>query len=130
MMHEQILKFAKDNNAEIFTLLEELCNIPAPSHFEHARAQYCKNYLESIGAQGVYIDEVQNVIFPLSCENSGEITVFAAHTDTVFPDTEPMPYFDDGEKVHSPAVADDTASVVVLLLMAKYFIKQNIKPPK
>ncbi len=127
-MYENITQFIEKSRAEMFRLLKDLSGIPAPSHFEHKRAQYCKNYLENIGATGVYIDEAQNVIFPLNCDNSRKITVFAAHTDTVFPDTEPMPYFDDGEKVHSPGVADDTASVVVLLLMAKYFIENKIMP--
>lgn len=129
-MKENISQFAENSRQEIFSLLEDLCNIPAPSHFEQKRAQYCKTYLESIGADGVYIDEAYNVVFPLNCEDSHEITVFAAHTDTVFPDTEPMPYFDDGEKIHSPGVADDTASVVVLMLMAKYFIENRITPEK
>ena len=123
-----INQFIQKNRHEAFHILEELCKIPAPSHFEHERAQYCKKYLESIGAQGVYIDDAQNVLFPINCENSQNITIFAAHTDTVFPDREPMPYFDDGEKIHSPAVADDTASVVVLLLMAKYFIENKSVP--
>lgn len=39
-----------------------------------------------------------------------------------------MPYHDDGEKVFCPGVSDDTASVVTLLLTAKYFIEKNIVP--
>jgi len=129
-MNDRIIQFAKKNTQDIFKMLKELCDIPAPSHFEQKRAEYCKKWLESIGADGVYIDDALNVIFPLNCEESNEITVFAAHTDTVFPDTEPMPYFDDGEKIHSPGVSDDTASVVVLLLTAKYFVENNIIPEK
>ena len=129
-MNQEIKQFSENSREEIFKILEELCNIPAPSHFEQDRAEYCKKYLEGIGAEGVYIDDALNVIFPLNCEGSNEITVFAAHTDTVFPDREPMPYYDDGEKVHSPGVADDTASVVVLLLMAKYFVENKIAPKK
>lgn len=130
MQCETIHQFVVNNRQNVFHLLKELCNIPAPSHFEHKRAEFCKNYLESIGATGVYIDDALNVIFPLNCSDGDEIAVFAAHMDTVFPDTEPMPYFDDGAKIHSPGVADDTASVVVLLLMAKYFIENKIMPPK
>lgn len=130
MTYENIEQFVLKNKTKAFEMIKELCNIPAPSHFEHRRAEYCKRWLENEGAEDVYIDEALNVIFPLNCKNSNEITVFAAHTDTVFPDTEPMPYFDDGEKIHSPGVADDTASVVVLLMMAKYFIEYNIIPPK
>ncbi len=125
-----IKEYISENTSLMFDTLKELCEIPAPSHFEHNRAQYCKKWLEDAGADGVYIDEALNVIFPLNCDGSNEITVFAAHTDTVFPDIEPMPYFDDGEKIHSPGVADDTASVVVLLAMAKFFIEKNIMPEK
>ncbi|MBR5542706.1 MAG: M20/M25/M40 family metallo-hydrolase [Oscillospiraceae bacterium] len=110
--------------------LKDLCAIPAPSHFEHERAEYCKKWLVRAGADGVYIDDALNVVFPLGCDGSDEITVFAAHTDTVFPDREPMPYTDDGEKIYSPGVGDNTASVVSLLYMAKYFIENNIVPPK
>lgn len=125
-----IKRFVAENTAGMLETLKELCAIPAPSHQEHKRAAYCKEWLERTGATGVYIDEALNVVFPLNCEDNNEITVFAAHTDTVFPDTEPMPYLDDGKKIHCPGVGDDTASVSVLLTMAKYFIEQKIMPPK
>ena len=129
-MHTIIKNYITYNKEHIFKTLKELCGIPAPSHFEQKRAEYCKNWLENIGAKGVYVDEALNVIFPLNCDHSREITVFVAHTDTVFPDMEPMPYFDDGKKIHSPGVADDTTSVVVLLMMAKFFIEHNLAPQK
>jgi acetylornithine deacetylase/succinyl-diaminopimelate desuccinylase-like protein len=121
--------FVETNKAQMYLTLKELCAIPAPSHFEHQRAEYCKKWLEDIGAKGVYIDEALNVIFPINCEDSNKITVFAAHTDTVFPDMEPMPYIDDGVRIHSPGVGDDTASVVVLMNVAKYYVENNIRPP-
>lgn len=125
-MNEIIKEYILKNSELMYKTLKELCLIPAPSHFEHERAEYCKQWLERYGAQGVYIDEALNVIFPINCDGSNKITVFAAHTDTVFPDREPMPYFDDGEKVFCPAVSDDTASVVVLLLTAKFYIENGI----
>ena len=109
--------YIKNNYDEMKKILRDLCLIPAPSHHEEKRAEYCKKWFESIGAEGVYIDSAKNVVFPLNCDGSNEITVFVAHTDTVFPDREPMPYYDDGEKIHCPGVADDTTSVVVLLMM-------------
>ena len=39
-----------------------MAQIPAPSNHEELRAQWCKQYLESLGATGVYIDEALNVI--------------------------------------------------------------------
>ncbi len=127
-MNGKIEKFIRENEAEMLNLLKELCHIPAPSHHEEKRAEYLKAYYENMGAKGVYIDEALNVIYPVNCEKSHEITVFAAHTDTVFPDTSPMPYTDDGEKIHCPGCADDTASVAVLTMMAKFYTENNIKP--
>lgn len=129
-MENGLKNYIAENEELMFETLKELCGIPAPSHFEQKRAEYCKNWLEKIGAKGVYIDEALNAVFPLNCEGSNEITVFEAHTDTVFPDMEPMPYVDDGEKVHCPGVGDDTASVVVLMLMAKYFVEKELVPEK
>lgn len=121
--------FIERNKEQMYTTLKELCAIPAPSHFEHERAAYCKKWLESVGAKGVYIDDALNVIFPINCDGSDKITVFTAHTDTVFPDREPMPYVDDGIRISCPGVGDDTASVTVLLYAAKYFIENNISAP-
>ena len=121
--------FAKAHEETILNIIRDLCRIPAPSHDEGRRAEYCKAYFESFGAEGVYIDGVKNVIFPLNCEGSDEITVIAAHTDTVFPDTVSYPEFhEDDERIYCPGVGDDTASVAALILTAKYFVENNISP--
>ena len=120
--------FIDESKEELFALIADLCRIPAPSHHEEARAAFCREYLTHAGAKGVYVDGENNVIFPCNAEGSDCLTVFAAHTDTVFPDTEPMPYSDDGEFLRSPGVGDDTTSLAVLLLTAKYYIQNDIKP--
>lgn len=125
---ENFKSFVNENKEELYTILKEMCLIPAPSGFEDKRAEYCKNKLISFGAEGVYIDEAKNVIFPINAEGSDKLTVIVAHTDTVFPDLEPMPYTDDGEIIKCPGVGDDTASVAVLLLVAKFLIENNVKP--
>lgn len=122
--------FIQSNEELLQKTIKELCFIPAPSHNEEKRAQYCREWLERYGAEGVYIDEALNVVFPINCVGSKEITVVAAHTDTVFPDVEPMPYEDDGEKIYCPGVGDNTSSLTELLLTAKYFIEKGIKPKK
>ena len=100
-MENIINNYISENREGVFALLKELCAIPAPSHKEENRAKYIKTRFENMGAKGGYIDEALNVIFPLNCENSNKITVFAAHTDTVFPDLSPMPYHDDGTRIFS-----------------------------
>ena len=128
MDYTVIKKYVKENEQLLLQTLKELCHIPAPSGKEEKRAAYCKQWLDNVGAKGVYIDSALNVVFPLNCEGSNDITVFVAHTDTVFPDLEPMPYVDDGEKIHCPGVGDDTASLAVLLLLAKYYVENDLKP--
>lgn len=127
-MMKDISTYIAESREELLSLLEALCKIPAPSHHEQARAAFVKNWLEAQGATGVSIDEALNVIYPIGCEGSDEITVFVAHTDTVFPDTEPMPYVDDGELIRCPGVGDDTASLAVMLLLAKYYLQSGYTP--
>jgi acetylornithine deacetylase/succinyl-diaminopimelate desuccinylase-like protein len=123
-----IKEFISENYEGVINLLEQLCKIPAPSHHEEKRAEYCKNWLEGLGAKGVYIDESLNTVYPLNCEGSNKITVFVAHTDTVFPDLEPMPLTEDETYMYCPGVGDDTACVSVLLHLAKFCVEQNLQP--
>ena len=120
-------EFIKANTESLYTTLRELCLIPAPSGKEEKRAEYCKKWFTDIGATGVYIDEALNVVCPMNAEGKDTLTVYVAHTDTVFPDLEPMPYIDDGEKIHSPGVGDDTASLVVMMHAVKYLIENGIE---
>ena len=116
-----IKNYIQNNTDTLYKVLYDLCRIPAPSHFENDRAQYCLNWFRENGIDCAYIDSAQNVIVPFREENRNDLTVICAHTDTVFPDKEPMPYLDDGEKIYCPGVGDDTASVAVLMLTIKYF---------
>ena len=130
-MTDTIKNFVKKNKEPALNTLRELCHIPAPSFGERRRAEYCKKWLEDVGAKDVYIDEVNNCILPMNCEGSNEITVIAAHLDTVFPDTESYPeYHEDEEKICCPGVGDDTASVVVMLYGIKYMLENGIAPQK
>ena len=124
-MNEKIKQYVKENEQELYDLLKALCLIPAPSGKEDERAEFCYKWLKGIGAESAYIDEAKNVVFPFKCENSNEISVFVAHTDTVFPDLLPMPYVEDNGIIRSPSVCDDTASLVVLLLCAKFAIEND-----
>lgn len=128
MQKSQIEEFVKENKTEQLTMLRKLCEIPAPSHYEDERAEYCKEWLQKNGAHGVYIDDAKNTVFPYCCEGSNHITVICAHTDTVFPDRVKMPFEDDGEILRCPGIGDDTASVVALLLTAKFFQNAEIEP--
>ena len=88
---EKLRKFFEQNHQELVDLMVTICQIPAPSNQEEKRAAFCKQWLEKIGAKNVTIDKALNVIYPMNCEGSNEIVAVMAHSDTVFPDLEPMP---------------------------------------
>lgn len=126
---DDILEYLKNSEEETIELIETLCGIPAPSHNEGKRAVFIQNWLSECGAKGVHIDEALNVVYPVECEGKDNIVVFMAHTDTVFPDMEPMPFVNDGEYLHSPGVGDDTTHVAILMMVARYVAQNQLKPP-
>ena len=114
---------------ETLKLIKELCKIPAPSLQEGERAEFCKNWLCGCGAEGVYIDSVKNVLYPVNCDGKEDIVLFSAHMDTVFPDTEPMPFSEDDKYIYSPGIGDNTANLAVLLSVAKFVAQNKLKAP-
>ena len=125
---EELLRYYDEHEQEALDLLIELAQIPAPSHHEEKRAEFCKDWLEKQGAKGVYIDEALNVVYPLGDTGSNRLMVFAAHSDVVFPDTEPLPLKVEDGRIYCPGVGDDTARVVTMLMTAKYIAQNDLQP--
>lgn len=113
-------EYIQENQEMAVELLRELCRIPAPSHHEERRAEFIKNWLCAQGAEGVFIDEAKNVIYPYEWEEGRPVALFMAHTDTVFPDMEPMEVLEKDGKMFAPGVGDDTANLVILMMVARY----------
>ena len=127
-LNDELYRYIKEHEQEALELLLELAVIPAPSHHEERRAAFCKAWLERQGAQGVYIDEALNVVLPIGCTADNALAVFMAHSDVVFPDTEPLPLTVEAGRIRCPGVCDDTANVVSMLMAAKYIIEQKLTP--
>ena len=124
---QNIKSYVDTHMAELCALLKELCLIPAPSHHEEKRAEFCKKWFDENCGAGAYIDAALNVIFPYGVsDEKRSLSVLAAHTDTVFPDTEPMPYEERDGKIFCPGVGDDTASLAIMMLCAKYVCENKI----
>lgn len=128
-LNKDVLKYLQDSEQETLDLLETLCQIPAPSGNEHKRAEFIKNWLTENGAKQVIVDDALNVLCPIGCENKNDIVIFMAHTDVVFPDTIPLPFRKDEECFYCPGVGDDTCGVVMLLMVIKYILKNNLVAP-
>ena len=118
----------EDHREEHMQLLLTLAQIPAPSNFEERRAEFCKNWLQTNGISSVYTDDALNVICPIAATDCNPLLVFAAHSDVVFPDTDPLPLHMEDGKIFCPGVGDDTASVAALLMAAKYIAEKNLVP--
>ena len=127
-LNAEILQYIEEHRQEAFDLLVELAQIPAPSNHEEKRAAFIKEWLEKQGAEGVYIDEALNVIWPVGYTESDAVAVYMAHTDVVFPDMEPLPLKIEDGWICCPGVGDDTANVVALLMVCKYIAEQKIVP--
>lgn len=112
---------------EAYELICELAQIPSPSNHEEKRAEFCKKWLLDNGAENVYIDEALNVIYPVG-DVDGELVVIMAHSDVVFPDTDPLPLRVENGRIYCPGVGDDTSHVVGMLMAIKEMIKNGKKP--
>lgn len=113
---------------EHMELLLTLAQIPAPSNHEEKRAEFILNWLRGNGGEATYMDEALNVILPFGVTEDNPLAVFAAHSDVVFPDTEPLPLRVDAGKIFCPGIGDDTASVAALLMGAKYLLETGLQP--
>ncbi|MBR6558275.1 MAG: M20/M25/M40 family metallo-hydrolase [Clostridia bacterium] len=119
-------EYLDNSKKELTDLLFTLCAIPAPSGMEEKRAEFCRDWFKKNGGESAYIDDALNVVLPLGCDNDKPIICFMAHTDTVFPDLEPFEVKQDGDTVSCPGVGDDTACLVSLMIVARYFIKNYV----
>lgn len=124
--------YADECHEEELELLRTLAQIPAPSGHEERRAEFIRDWLLAQGAPvgAVRIDEAKNVILSLPAgagSGGGDdgLAVFAAHTDVVFPDTDPLPLAESPTRLLAPGVGDDTANLVGLLLAARWFLRHR-----
>ena len=106
----------------------ELCVIPAPSHYEDRRAAYCLEKLKEFGFEGAFIDKAKNVICEIKTDQTDRTVIFAAHTDVVFPDMEPLPFREDEKDIYCPGCGDDTVCVAQLMSVMKK-VKDTGKAP-
>lgn len=124
---EHMEEYVQEHFKETIELLRTLGKIPAPSHMEDQRAEFCKNWLIRQGAENVTIDEAKNVICRVP-GGSGKVVVIMAHTDVVFPDLDELPMKEEDGKLFAPGIGDDTANLVNLLMSVKYVLEKQLEP--
>ena len=124
---EEMEQYLRDSEEELKELIRQLCAIPAPSHHEENRAVFCQRWFRTNGSDEVFIDEANNVICPIGVTAENDVSVFMAHTDTVFPDTSPMPLHETQTELWCPGVCDDTANLAVLMICTRYVLQKKPK---
>ena len=123
---EEMLRYTEASQQELEELILTLCRIPAPSHQEDARAAFCLDWFQKAGGKDVCIDDAKNVVCRWNAGTDKPLLIFMAHTDTVFPDLEPMEPVVESDKIYCPGVGDDTANLAVLMLSARYLLQHDI----
>lgn len=127
MLEKKVKDYIEAHAEETYELLVTLAKIPSPSNHEERRAEFCREWLKAQGAEGVFIDEALNVVYPFEMSDEKPVIVFMAHTDVVFPDKDELPMKVEDGKLYCPGVGDDTANLAAMLLAAKYVTENNIK---
>ena len=112
-LSKKMADYVCSTDQEAIELLTTLAKIPAPSNHEEKRAEFCRDWL--------------NVVCRLGpC--SGEVDVFMAHSDVVFPDLDELPLHIEDGRICCPGIGDNTTSIVALLMAVRYAIREQLRP--
>ncbi|MBR2281313.1 MAG: M20/M25/M40 family metallo-hydrolase [Spirochaetales bacterium] len=123
----QMERYLQESHNDAKGIVKALCGIPAPSHHEEKRARWCEEWFKAAGGQKVYVDEALNAVCEHNVTDDNDVVVFMAHIDTVFPDTEPMPFVEKDGLFFSPGVTDDTGNLASLLIAERYILENRIQ---
>lgn len=108
------------------TLLEQICQTPAPTFAEAARARLVAQLLGARGLQPER-DAVGNVRAELP-GGQGPRVLVAAHLDTVFPIETDVRLRREGERLLAPGIGDNSASLAVMLHYAGAYPRASERP--
>ena len=101
------LQSIDDRSSAIVDEWIHLVEIPAPSGKEQARAEYIRAEMQKLGLADIRVDDMLNVSGVRKGTGGGPTVVFAAHTDSVFPEGTPIHVRREGDTLTAPGVGDD-----------------------
>jgi len=121
------LQSVDDRSSAIVDEWIHLVEIPAPSGKEQRRAQYIKAEMEKLGLTDIRVDDMFNVSGVRKGSGGGPTVVFAAHTDTVFPEATPIHVKREGDILTAPGVGDDTSNLMATLEMFRALNRGGVR---
>ncbi len=104
-----------------------LVEIPAPSRKERARAEYIRAEMEKLGLADIRVDDMFNVSGVRKGTGGGPTVVFAAHTDTVFPEGTPVHVRREDDTLTAPGIGDDAANLMATLEMFRALNRGDVR---
>lgn len=116
-----------DRSAAIIDEWIRLVEIPAQSGKEQARAAYMKAEMEKLDLSEIRMDDRLNVSGVRKGTGGGPTVVFAAHTDTVFPEGTNVKVRREGDTLTAPGVGDDTSNLMATLEMFRALNRGGIR---
>jgi tripeptide aminopeptidase len=115
------LQSVDDRSSAIVDEWIRLVEIPAPSTKEQARAEYIRAEMQKLGLADIRMDDKLNVSGVRKGTGGGPTVVFAAHTDTVFPEGTPIhvrrEVRPEGDTLIAPGIGDDASNLMATLEM-------------
>ena len=105
-----------------------ICEIPAPTFGEEARADYYMRQLAALGLDDVEMDSTGNVFGFLRGSKGHPKLLVAAHLDTVFPEGTDVKVRYENDKCCAPGIGDNSRGLAALLSVIRAFRHTRVKP--
>lgn len=121
------LQSVDDRASAIVDEWVHIVEIPAPSRKEQARAAYIRAEMEKLGLAEIRQDDIFNVSGIRKGTGGGPTIVFAAHTDSVFPEGTPIKVRREGDTLTAPGVGDDASNLMAVLEMFRALDRGGVR---
>ncbi len=115
--------------AEPSTIADQvrLCEVPAPTFGERARAEVARALFDGAGLKNVRRDRDGNVIGEWPGRSARPHLVLAAHLDTVFPEGTPVSVKREGSLFRGPGIGDNCRGLAVLVAVARSLSRARLE---
>jgi acetylornithine deacetylase/succinyl-diaminopimelate desuccinylase-like protein len=104
-----------------------LCEVPAPTFGERARAEVVRELFDAAGLKNVRRDREGNVVGEWPGRSTRPHLVLAAHLDTVFPEGTPVTVRRAGSLFRGPGIGDNCRGLAVLVAVARALSGAGLK---
>lgn len=132
-MNEVLRKLVNDyidhNMADYIQLLYDVTSLPSPTGEEGKKAQWILEQLKALGAEGSYIDEAGNVVYPCHIDGAEKFPLYTAHMDTVFAGVTHIVPEIAGHVMKAPSCGDNSSDVAALLFLIKMMHTMKLHTP-